>query len=326
MKKIIISLTIMLCSFFVFANDYENWERLDRQTIKLQDGSTTITRSGVYELTGILNNGTVKVSTNDTGTIYLVLDNAHFTGTNGIPLYIEKANNVVIILEKRTSNTIRYTGLETDDDDLPDAALYSRSNLTIAGEGSLTISSSHVDAIKSKENLTIENITLELETPEDAIDSDGDILITSGTYIINAGDDAIHSESAITINGGTIDIQSCVEGIEGAYVTVNAGDIRVFSTDDAMNTPEDYSVLTINGGTIYLETHGDDTDGIDSNNDIVITGGEIVIKMSALNRRGLHVDYDTNFTQSGGSIKDENGNTIDPPSQQQRGRGPRPRL
>ncbi len=325
MKKIIILLTIIFCTFSSFAQSYENWERLDRQSIKLQNGSTTITRSGVYELSGILNNGMVTVSTNDSGTVYLVLDNAHLTGANGSPLYIEKANNVVIILEDKTSNSIRYTGRDNEDDDLPDAALYSRSNLTIAGEGTLEISALHVDAIKSKKNLVLENITLTLDTPEDAIDSDGDIHIKSGMYIINAGDDAIHSEAAITIDGGTIDIQTCVEGIEGAYVTINGGNIGIYTTDDAINTPEDYSVLTINGGNIYLETHGDDTDGIDSNNDIVVTGGSITIKMSDLNRRGLHVDYDNNFTQTGGTIKDEKGNIIDPPSQQQRGRGPRPR-
>ncbi len=323
MKKIIILLTIFLCTISLFSQSYENWERLDRQTIKLQNGSTTITRSGVYELSGILNNGMVTVSTNDSGTVYLVLNNAHLTGTNGSPLYIEKANNVVIILEDKTTNTIRYTGQDNDDDDLPDAALYSRANFAIAGEGTLEISSLHVDAIKSKENLVLENITLTLDTPEDAIDSDGDIHIKSGTYTINAGDDAIHSEASITIDGGIIDIQTCVEGIEGAYVTINGGTIDIYTTDDAINTPEDYSVLTINGGTIYLETHGDDTDGIDSNNDITITGGNITIKMSDLNRAGQHVDLDGTFTQTGGIIKDEKGNIIDPSSQQQRGRGTR---
>ncbi len=312
MKKIIIALSIILCAFSLYAQSYENWERLDRQTIRLQNGSTTITRSGVYELTGILNNGMVTVSTNDTGTVYLVLDNAHLTGNNGSPLYIEKANNVVIILEDKTSNTIRYTGQDNENDDLPDAALYSRANLTIAGEGVLSINATYVDAIKSKENLELEDITLILETPEDAIDSDGDIHIKRGMYTINAGDDAIHSEAAVTIDGGIIDIQTCVEGIEGAYVTINAGDIDIYTTDDAINTPEDYSVLTINGGTIYLETHGADTDGIDSNNDLVITGGSIVIKMSSLNRMGQHLDYDGNLTHTGGSIKDENGNDIDP--------------
>ncbi len=312
MKKIIFLLTVILCTISLFSQSYENWERLDRQSIKLQNGSTTITRSGVYELSGILNNGMVTVSTNDTGTVYLVLDNAHLTGNNGSPLYIEKANNVVIILEDKTSNTIRYTGQDNDDDDLPDAALYSRSNFTIAGEGALEISASFVDAIKSKENLILENITLKLDTPEDAIDSDGDIHIKSGMYTINAGDDAIHSEATITIDGGIIDIQTCVEGIEGAYVTINGGNIDIYTTDDAMNAPEDYSILIINGGSIYIETHGADTDGIDSNNDLVITGGSIVIKMSDLNRMGQHLDYDGNLTHTGGSIKDENGNDIDP--------------
>ncbi len=324
MKKLIILLTIIFCTFTSFAQSYENWERLDRQTIRLQNGSTTITRSGVYELTGILNNGMVTVSTNDTGTIYLVLDNAHLTGNNGSPLYIEKATNVVIILEDKTSNSIRYTGQDNDTDDLPDAALYSRSDFTIAGSGTLEITANYVDAIKSKKNLVLEDITLNLETPEDAIDSDGDIHIKSGTYTINAGDDAIHSEKLITIDGGKIDIQTCVEGIEGAYVVINAGIINIYSTDDAINTPEDYSLLTINGGTINIETHGADTDGIDSNNDITVTGGQIVIKMSSLNRAGQHLDFDGTFTQTGGTIKDENGSIIDP-QVQQRGRGARAR-
>ncbi len=311
MKKTVVFIALVLNSLLLSAQSYDNWERLDRKILKLQNGSTTITNSGVYELTGILHNGMITVASNDSGTVYVVFNNAHLVGSQGSPFYIKKAENVVIILEKNTSNSISYKGEDSDDDSIPNAALYSSANLSIVGEGALSLKSTYVDAIKTKENLTLENTRLSIETPEDAIDSNGDILINGGFYTIHAGDDAIHSESAITVESGTIDIQSCVEGIEGAYVTIHGGTMCIISTDDAINTPEDYSLLAIHGGKLYLETHGEDTDGIDSNNDILISGGEITINMSDINRYGQALDYDGTLTHTGGVIKDENGNIID---------------
>ena len=83
-------------------------------------------------------------------------------------------------------------------------------------------------------------------------------------------------DNTITINGGDITVR-CIgkcegsEGIESKKtITITGGKIDVVTYDDAINATE---LVTITGGEIScLSIHND---GIDSNGNIVVTGGTI---------------------------------------------------
>lgn len=150
-----------------------------------------------------------------------------------------------------------------------------------------------------------------LSSYEDTIHCNGDLTINGGEFYILTGDDGIHSDLDLTINGGTIDIEYGYEGIEGENITINDGDISVKVLDDGINAGSS-GALYINGGYIYVECQGD---GLDSNGDFEMTGGTVVLNVSAIYTQGdSEIDVSGSVSYTGGTITDESGNTIDPTS------------
>lgn len=89
--------------------------------------------------------------------------------------------------------------------------------------------------LKSYVELVTAGGTFNIDSCDDALHSDSSVKVTDGTYTINTGDDGIHADKTLNISGGTIDIQQCYEGSEGFDIVIDDGDIRVTSSDDAIN-------------------------------------------------------------------------------------------
>lgn len=122
----------------------------------------------------------------------------------------------------------------------------------------------------------IKSGTLNINSDDDAIHSNyGNITINDGTFTINTLDDGVTADNLLTINGGSFDIQSCYEGMEGAYVEITNGTINIVSEDDGINAASDDTSISehiiISGGNITVNASGD---GIDSNGSILIEGDD----------------------------------------------------
>ncbi|MFI3324937.1 MAG: carbohydrate-binding domain-containing protein [Clostridia bacterium] len=154
--------------------------------------------------------------------------------------------------------------------------------------------------------------TFNLSSYEDTIHSNGDLTMNGGDIYILTGDDGVHADYDLYINDGSIYIEEGYEGIEGDNITIDGGSIYVNVYDDAVNSSSSSGVLTINGGDIYLACQGD---GVDSNGSFVMTGGNLVLDVSAIYTGGDgNVDVTNSITFTGGTITDENGTEIDPTS------------
>ena len=147
---------------------------------------------------------------------------------------------------------------------------------------SCSASQSSAKALKAGDMLQIEYGIFTLESVDDAIHSDYDISIKEGNFTIDTDDDGIHAEHNLVIENAAITINSSLEGIEGGYITVNDGTIKVTASDDGFNATQgketmgnDGSQLIINGGTITVNVSGGDVDAMDSNGDITIKGGTV---------------------------------------------------
>ena len=101
---------------------------------------------------------------------------------------------------------------------------------------------------------------------------------------------------------------------------INNGTINIKATDDginAANKSSKYSIkVEINGGTITVDMGQGDTDAIDSNGDLLITGGTITINAQS------PFDYDGTGSKTGGKII-VNGSETDTLSNQMMGGGMR---
>lgn len=178
--------------------------------------------------------------------------------------------------EKPDSNTNQAAGTEQSESDTSDS------------------DSASTKGIKADGRLYINGGTFTINSADDSVHSNSAVTINDGTYTLTTGDDGVHSGEAVEINGGTITISESYEGLEGLTVTINDGDIDITSSDDGINaaggteemgfgrmgndstenTSTDKMWMEINGGYIHVLAGGD---GIDSNGDITVNGGEVYI-------------------------------------------------
>ena len=193
------------------------------------------------------------------------------------------------------SNSDRETLPEKPDSNTDQAAGTDRAAGTDQSESDTSDSdSASTKGIKADGRLYINGGTFTINSADDSVHSNSAVTINDGTYTLTTGDDGVHSGEALEINGGTITISESYEGLEGLTVTINDGDIDITSSDDGINaaggteemgfggmgndstddTSTDEMWMEINGGYIHVLAGGD---GIDSNGDITVNGGEVYI-------------------------------------------------
>ena len=105
--------------------------------------------------------------------------------------------------------------------------------------------------------------------------------------------------SIFQIDGGSVTV-AAAEGIEATWVQINGGDVSVTATDDGVNAAHKSSAYTptveINGGSLTIVMGAGDTDGVDSNGNIIINGGTISVT------GGSSFDCDGTAQYNGGTI------------------------
>ncbi len=147
--------------------------------------------------------------------------------------------------------------------------------------------------------ITVDSGNINIDSQDDAIHADGEILINGGTFTIKAGDDGIHADEKVIISGGTFNIDAW-EGIEATVVQINDGDITINASDDGINSTQKVSGLSseleINGGNLVINMAQGDTDALDSNGTIYITGGNVELNAQS------PFDYDGGGSITGGTV------------------------
>lgn len=177
--------------------------------------------------------------------------------------------------------------------------------------------SSSAKGLKAETLLLVSSGTFDIDSSDDALHTNGNLSIKGGTFEISSGDDGMHADAQLIIDGGTIHISKSYEGIEGMTIDINNGDISLVSSDDGLNAAggndqsslggrpgqDDFSAsdnvyIRITGGTLNIDASGD---GIDSNGNLYITGGETYVCGPTDSANGA-LDYNGQATITGGIL------------------------
>ncbi|MBQ8985259.1 carbohydrate-binding domain-containing protein [Candidatus Saccharibacteria bacterium] len=257
-----------------------NWDRYKYHDVEL--GSTyTITESGVYHLTGAIDDGSIVIKTDAEAVVKLILDNVSITNPNGPAISCYSGDDLVIELigENYLEDGSKYS---TDYDEDVTGVIYSKSDLTFQGDGSLTLKANYQDGIVGKDDLTFRGGLYVIDAADDGIRGKDSVHVEKGDFEIVSKADAIKSTNEtdttkgfILIDDGSFSITSQAKGIKATNsILIYGGDYEITSTDDGIHTNNYIGIID---GNIEIASNDD---GIHADARLIIDGGNINISKS----------------------------------------------
>lgn len=253
------------------------------------DGSVyTIAAAGEYTLSGALSDGQIVVDAGDEDEIKLILDNAAISCSTGAPILIQNAAEVTVKAAEDSYNTVTDLRTGSADGVEEDAAIYAACDLKLSGRGTLIVETAFDNGVKSKDDLSVKNLTLKVTATGNALKGNDSVTIKSGSLIlISTASDGVKTENTdvsskdkqrgtVSIQGGQVDIYAACDGISAAYnveiseeetCTVNIYTASYADVGTAAAGAETYLIVP---GSLYSETcdyyaylyNDDDSDGL----------------------------------------------------------------
>ncbi|MCW1968288.1 MAG: carbohydrate-binding domain-containing protein [Anaerolineae bacterium] len=243
--------------------------------VKINGGVVSIGAAGSYRIRGKLDDGQIVVNSADKESVRLIFDGADITNRKGAPIVIEKASKAILVLADNTQNSVtdaaKYVFADPKVDE-PNAAIFSKSDLTIDGNGVLTVKANFNDGIASKDGL----------------------VIMRGVLNVNAADDAIRGKNYLVIHDGTFNLTSKGDGLKSdheedakkGYILIDNGTFSITTSGDAIQAHTDVLVkngkftLASGGGSAVRPNDSVSTKGVKSGVSMVIDGGTFAINAS----------------------------------------------
>ena len=250
---------------------------VEGQGAKVEGNTVKITRGGIYELSGTLDDGRILVKAKGEDVV-LILNGVNITCSNSAPIYVNKANSVTLLLNGTTENvitdgdsydmTLEYSDLAKDE---PNNCLYSKADLIIRGTGSLVVNANYNGGIKSNDNLSIINTNVTVNAENHGINGKDYLLIQNSTVKVTSGGDGLRSTQDTDPTRG--------------YAQLVNSNIFVDSTEDAIQVETGLTVencsMSLNAGGGYNTsalTNAGSCKGIKVNQGYAtVTGGHIII-------------------------------------------------
>ncbi|MBQ8849612.1 MAG: carbohydrate-binding domain-containing protein [Clostridia bacterium] len=299
------------------------------------DGSNvTVSAAGTYIVSGSASDACLTVDISKEEKVQIVLNGLTLSSKGGPAILIKTADKVFITLAEGSENSLsdgESYELSVDDTTV-DAALFSKEDLTINGNGSLTVNGNYKHGIVSKDDTVITGGNISVTAKNVGIYGKDCVKLGGGAVTVNAGTDGVRSDNTEDTSRGYIYIENTMlsitsekDGIQAETVlkltsgtvtllcgggSVNAstnsdgsfnGMWRPGSSSSSSSSNEESakglkatSDIIIEGGTVSADTADD---CIHSNNTVVISAGTLSLTSGD---DGIHADNDLGI--SGGKI------------------------
>lgn len=204
------------------------------------DGSTvTITAAGTYVVSGELADGALVVNATDQDKVQVVLAGATIRNADGAAFEVQQADKVFVTLAEGSQSTLADGAAYTlaDGEDEPNAALFSKDDLVIAG-GTLTVTAKE-DGLRGKDCVKI---------------ADGSLTVTAGGDGVKSSNDEDPTRGFVAIDGGTFALDVQDDGVQAAtYLRIAGGEGTVKAADHALRSEVEAAMT---GGSFAVEAGG----------------------------------------------------------------------
>lgn len=219
--------------------------------ITVNGTDVTIKSEGTYILSGNCKNGSITVEADDNAKLQLVFDGLDLTSTQS-PLVIKSGDKVFITLAKGSESLLSDGSSYslTIDDSTVDGAIFSKSDVTINGSGSLSINGNYKHGIVSKDDLAIVGATVNVNSTSTGIDGKDCVKLKDAYITVTAGSDAIRSTNTeetdtrgfVYISGGSYNLTSENDAIQSAsMLRVDSGAFDITSGGGSENAKAHYN-------------------------------------------------------------------------------------
>ena len=293
-------------------------------TLSDKSGSVTIREAGTYLLSGTLSDGQILIDAPEDAKVKLLLNGVSVTRQGHAALYARSADKLILSTVSGSVNLLASAGdfVQVDDKNV-DAAVFACCDLTLNGEGILSLScetghgivskddlklkdgtvnvAAAKKGLEGKDSLTVEGGSLSVEAGTKGLvsgkdDTAGSILISGGSVSVHSRDDAVHCSGSVTVEGGTLLLSSGDDGVHAdESLTVSGGNLNVAQSYEGLEA----RVIEIRGGTLSILSSDDGLNaagGSDGSNGFGPFGGDPF--------RGdpFRGDSSASLTISGGSL------------------------
>ncbi|CAH1850793.1 carbohydrate-binding domain-containing protein [Convivina intestini] len=239
--------------------------QVDTNQASVQDHTVTINQAGTYQVSGSAADAQIVVNAPVDAAVTIVLNNVDLTNQLGAVINAKQFGNLTIT--SLGTNTITTSVPVENEESLdtinPNGAIYANGNLISNGDGTLNISSTM---------------------------------------------NGISADGTLTVDSGNLNVTKSYEALEGEIVTINGGNLNLNASDDIINAQLDQTkydagstdpqAININGGNLILHGGGD---GLDSNGDINIAGGNVISMIDSTPDNGA-IDGDGTISFTGGTV------------------------
>lgn len=311
----------------------DNGSTVEGNGVDINENIITINTAGTYSISGNLSDGQIIVSTDKEKKTYILLDGVDITCKNSSPIQILSSEKTILALADNSKNKISDGETYDESENNPDAAIFSKEDITFIGSGSLEVNGNYDKGIVSKDDLMIESGNISVKSVADGIKGKDSVVVRGGSLTIDAGGDGIQAYNAddedkgyISLEDGTIKIISEQDGVQaetnlliaGGNLEISTGGGSENSSDkdgwgqwgggrpggpmenNTTTTEDTTSAKAIKATSIIQIDNGNinidsSDDSIHSNDKLVINDGEINISSGD---DGLHADSDLEINGS----------------------------
>lgn len=232
-----------------------------------------IQSGGTYTVRGTSTDSRIVVDADDAD-VTLVLDGAQITSSSSSAIYVYSAKQATVYAKEGTQNVLTdgksYSyadAYSSETDTEPNACLYSKADLILAGSGALTVNGQMNNGITGNDTLQIADLTLTVNAADNGVTGKDSLTVQNAKLTVKAGGDGLRATNDKDETLGTVTVES-------AALTVTSGEDGV-QAQTALSLTDTTANVTAGGGSSAQLGEDDSAKGIKAGTDITVSGGSM---------------------------------------------------